>query len=429
MEKLSIQSERDLLLKERSAVDEKEGRVGLLMNNLDEKDSKLRQLLGTMKDQQEQWQRSISDLQRREDLVDEWQRSHKQRERKLQEIDLLHEKTFAELSQREAAVSVEEQKLRITTRELTEREQRLQVGLSRVANTEQSLASMEEKLSTWEDTLKKRELDSDMRERELLSRRKEMESWDSLLREKDKKIAIEQRVQDEREVAILTSEEKARTRESDLEKRLAEVKKSEVYLSDQLEVYQKLIHEAKNREIESRDNLRKSLKLKEELSEKESDLAVWESSLLKMRESMVDLEEKEADLTSRVAAHKKVEEDFYNVTVSQITSRHLAEVSKLETIVNDQLKVVIDFQSELEATRSELSSKSTAVKEYEVMFDTSIPSDRYLSMQEMVVQRNCLIDDLTNQLRKLEEETSKREQTRISFAMDDPKVCFLLSSQ
>jgi len=53
----------------RENLDEKEARIGLLMNNLDDKDSKLRQLLATIKDQQEQWERSIARLQHREDLV------------------------------------------------------------------------------------------------------------------------------------------------------------------------------------------------------------------------------------------------------------------------------------------------------------------------------------------------------------------------
>ena len=34
----------------------------MLVFNLDEKESKLRQLMGLMKDQEEQWNRSVSDL-------------------------------------------------------------------------------------------------------------------------------------------------------------------------------------------------------------------------------------------------------------------------------------------------------------------------------------------------------------------------------
>ncbi len=86
-EKLTLQNERFKLLKDRSAIDEKESRIGLLITNLDEKESKLRQMMANMKEQQQQWDRSVTDLQRREDLVDDWQRNHKQREKKLQEIE------------------------------------------------------------------------------------------------------------------------------------------------------------------------------------------------------------------------------------------------------------------------------------------------------------------------------------------------------
>ena len=51
------------MLTDRSSIEEKEGRVGLLLANLDEKDSKLRQTLCTLKEQQDNWQRSITDLQ------------------------------------------------------------------------------------------------------------------------------------------------------------------------------------------------------------------------------------------------------------------------------------------------------------------------------------------------------------------------------
>lgn len=56
------------------------------------------------------------------------------------------------------------------------------MGLSKLANTEQAMSALEEKLSLLEAALKKREMDSDFREREMLSKRKEMESWDVLLR-------------------------------------------------------------------------------------------------------------------------------------------------------------------------------------------------------------------------------------------------------
>lgn len=56
------------------------------------------------------------------------------------------------------------------------------MGLSKLANTEHAMSAMEERLNAAEAAMKKKELDSDFRERELISKRKEMESWDLLLR-------------------------------------------------------------------------------------------------------------------------------------------------------------------------------------------------------------------------------------------------------
>ena len=66
---LYLLSERNKLIRDRANIDEKESRIGLLLNTLDDKDSKLRQMLATIHDQKEQWQRSVADLERREGLV------------------------------------------------------------------------------------------------------------------------------------------------------------------------------------------------------------------------------------------------------------------------------------------------------------------------------------------------------------------------
>ena len=45
------------------------------------------------------------------------------------------------------------------------REQRLQVGMNKLANTEQAMAALEAKLSAADAAVKKREIDADFRER------------------------------------------------------------------------------------------------------------------------------------------------------------------------------------------------------------------------------------------------------------------------
>jgi uncharacterized protein (DUF3084 family) len=93
------------------------------------------------------------------------------------------------------------------------------VRLNKLATSEDSCTSLKTDINSREDALKKRVIDCDMRERELLSRRKELESWDVLLREKDRKVVQEQILIDEREDRIRLLEEKIRSKELELEKR------------------------------------------------------------------------------------------------------------------------------------------------------------------------------------------------------------------
>lgn len=365
-EKVVLQRERAKILKDRSSVDEKESRIGQLITNLDEKESKLRQMMGTMKEQQEQWQRSVSDLQRREDLVDDWQRTHRQREKRLQEIDKAQEDKFKELNSREKTLSEGEQRLKTQERELQEREQRLQVALSRVANSEQALSAQEEKLTAFEAALKKKEGDADIRERELLSRRKEMESWDVLLREKDRKVSIEQRSLDEREAAVHAQEEKARLRDSDAERRLTELRQNEATVASQMDTYTKQLAELDSQALTLKADQKKCAQLQEDLSNKEAELTSWENRLKKLQELMSGINEREADLNKRIEQHKQVEDEFFNVKVAQITSRHTKELGQLEAMVSQQLKIVSNFQKELDSTRADLAQKTNEIAEYEV---------------------------------------------------------------
>ena len=188
-DKHSFNVERYAILADRTALIEKEGTVGQLLASLDERESKLRHLLGTLKEQQEQWQRAVSDLKRREDLVDEWQKNHGAREAKLDEVAESHNETFEQLTKRERATAEGEQALKSRQRELQEREQkRLQVALSRAAKTEQDAAEYEQKVKDEEAAVRKREHECDLRNREMANRRRELESWDQLLREKDAKL-------------------------------------------------------------------------------------------------------------------------------------------------------------------------------------------------------------------------------------------------
>lgn len=332
-DKQTIQADRYKILSERANLEEKETRLATLLTTLDERDSKLRQLQATLKEQLEQWQRSIVDLQRREDLVDDWQNNHREREKRISEMDEEREIKFNELLTREALLAEHEQKFKLLQRELQEREQRLQVALSRVANAEQTAASIEEKLRASETSLKKRGNESDIREREMLSRRREMESWDILLKEKDKKISAQQRTLDEKIESLRVMDEKARLRESDIDIKESDLKRIDEAFKEDRKVWNQKVVATDNHERELNDKEKKLKKIEENLLTKESDLSKWEKKLIALQEKLKDIDVKDNELSKRIDDHTKVEAEFFNITVGKITQRHSKELNHLEALV------------------------------------------------------------------------------------------------
>ena len=298
--------------------------------------------------------------------MDDWQTNHSQREKRLQETDAMQERKFAELNKREADLASEEQKFKIAEKELKEREARLQVALSRIANSESNIAALEEKLNNNEMNLKKRETDSDIRDRELLSRRKEMESWDVLLREKDRKISTEQKQLDERENTIRNSEEKIKLKEIETEKRLNECKQNEIHINEQLEKLKKELHEVEVRNTETILEMNESKELKEELNKQFILQNEKENQLKKLEIKMLNIDQRESELNNRILQHQAVEDEFYNIKVAQITSRHSRELTKLEGIITQQLQIAAEYQKEMEALRTELAQRCAQVEDFQV---------------------------------------------------------------
>lgn len=187
-----------------------------------------------------------------------------------------------------------------------------------------------------------------------------------LLREKDRKISVEQRNLDEREAAVRATEEKVRQRDIESERRLLDLRQNEASVSEQQEACTKLQAEVEERDRTTTEQQRLSTILKEELFNKENELNELERRLLKLQERMAGIEQRETELKQRIAHHKGVEDEFFNVKVAQITSRHGKELSRLENIVSTQLKIAADFQKELNAARAEITQKSTQIEEFEV---------------------------------------------------------------
>ena len=357
-EKTTLTEDRGVMLIERGNLAEKESRLGNLMSTLDERESKLRQYMLTLKDQQEQWQRSVADLQRREDLVEDWSRNHSAKEKKIEDLQHQHERKVAALREREEAIISAEMEGKSILKDIADKEARLQTQRDKLTLSENALFAQEEKNAVVEAAFRKRETECDMKERELTSRRREMESWDSLLREKDRKVSVEQRTLDEKEDNVRQTEEKLRLRELELERKIIDLKQRETDVATQGAFYNNTLHTIELRETKSLEQSRKLRVWEEDLTAKDVELHAWEAELLEMQEKLADLSIREEELEVKSEAFRIKEDEFYNVKAAQISARHTKEITRLQNMLSEQLRAGENFQHELDKSKAEVTRKS-----------------------------------------------------------------------
>lgn len=362
-EKNQVQSEKFKLLKDRSSLEERESRVSLLLAALDEKESKLRQIQASLRDQQALWQRSVNDLQKREDLVNDWENTHRQREQKIAEREAFLDKKHYELSQREMIVKDEENKSKTMSLELAEREQRLQIGMSRVANQEQANSSKEESLLAFEASLKRKETEGDIRERELAGRRKELESWDVLLREKDRKITQEQNALEIREHELNLHDDKVKDKEREVERHALENKQLEASLRSQQSRCETHAAELETKEKEQQLREREAQNLLRSLHERENDLKQWEERLVQAEIKYKNLNHREETIKQAEQQLLVRQDKFYNVDVLQITTRHLAEVRRLQEQIDVQLRISTGYEAEFAQQNEEIEKLKNKIND------------------------------------------------------------------
>ena len=346
-EKQALQSDRYKILNERSSVEEKERRLATVIMSIDEKDSKLRQTLSTLKEQQDQWHRSVVDLQRREDTVDDWQRNHHKQELKVNEaLSEIEVKTVA-LNNKESILNELEAKMKVKLRELQEREQRLQVAMSRIADSEQNIVDKEENYKLYESSVRKREIDCDIKDKALSARWKELESLEALLREKERKMTIDGHMQEEKEENIKLACMQNELRQIELEKKKNELDGLVQISREKCDLYNSKIAEVELQQKKISDKVSSIEKMEFEFNYRES--AVKERELLasSLDDKIRALKEKEMDINSKIINHKKAEDEFYSKGITEISSRHSKQMSYFESVIKQQTKLMQDLNVEV----------------------------------------------------------------------------------
>lgn len=108
--------------------------------------------------------------------------------------------------------------------------------------------------------------------------------------------------------------------------------------------------------------------MEDELTTRESELGVWESTLQQLQAKMQGIEEREKDLQNQSEKHKQMEDEFFNVKVASITARHMKEMNEMEKVVEQQLQIVATFQIELEKSKEELVAQVHEKEKLEVSY-------------------------------------------------------------
>jgi hypothetical protein len=178
---------------------------------------------------------------------------------------------------------------------------------------------------------------------------------------------------------------RAKHRDLDFERRALELKQNEAACTELGKEQQTLAMDLDKREKESVEQAERLRVWEEELSNKESDFVQWENSLAQQQEKMRGIEEREQRLREAVAEHKRVEDEFINVRVAQITARHKHEMQKLESVAATQLKVVANFQAELSKSRQEFVETT----------------ERREELERLLRERDLLIENLREEVTML----------------------------
>jgi hypothetical protein len=203
-------------------------------------------------------------------------------------------------------------------------------------------------------------------------------------------------------LSVNTHLDRARHRDLEFERRALELKQSEAACTELSKQQGALSIDLEKREKEAVEQAERLRVWEEELTNKESDFVVWENSLTQLQERMRGIDERELKLKEAVAEHKRVcsfaicimssrikqtyfmqiEDEFFNVRIAQITARHKQELQKLESMAATQLRVVSNFQTELNKSRQELLERTERTDE----------------LERLLRERDSLIDQLKEEV-------------------------------
>lgn len=399
-QKLTV--ERNQLLRERTALNEKENRLNSLISGLDDKESKLRQLQGQMKDQHLQWQRSITDLQRREEVLSEWERSYKAQEKALKEREATIDKKLEDVYIKEGHLLSIEKENKNSLKLIAEKQIYIQNESSRLKNLESNLQTLSDDLKNLENNLKLRDNKCMILENEIANHKKELDAWDNLLKEKERKLMNEQKLLDDREAIFEKNDEKLKLNDKEYEKRNYELKNKENVLKENIEKYSKDLIELNKKFNEIDEKNQEILNFKSDLFKKQEELLNREAKLRDFEASHRDIYRKEQELIQLEETLKQREENFYQVELSNIMNQYQNDSIRLQDLVKKQFNLIQELQNSNDSLWIELSHHSS---DY--------------SLDNSLLQRGSYLNKLSHSIEEIE---SAFDQSQIIRTIRDVKT-------
>jgi hypothetical protein len=312
--------------------------------------------MNMLSEQQQAWQQSIGDLERREERISEWNSSYLSRLSHVKELESQVERKYAEQLGREKHIAELEVSLASRNREIESQNAKIQADLKKVQNYENGVMVKGNMLIELEKSLVCREAELEHNEMNVTTRQKELEQWESILRERERKIVLEQRELEEKEQLLHLTEDRVRIKEVALEKKMADFSEKSSNLAILTETTN-----TKLRDIDARERVvaQSLLKLKTQqldLDKREAQLGKREVYLRENEAKHRGLQELEAELLERFAYHEKNVLHFYEVEWRELTNRHMKGINDIDAFISNLIEIVLKLNGVIQGYRSNITN-------------------------------------------------------------------------
>jgi hypothetical protein len=399
---------------------------------LDERESKLRQHQSILKEEEGHWQQAIIDLTKREELMKEWQDNHKQREKRLKDTNDHLERLFKDLNQREANISEREQQMTLREKGILECEQRAATLSQRSHEMERRQNELQERLSKSELDHSLRENDLNEKEKESISRRRELDQLDMGLRDKERKLLHDQKYLDEKE-------EKLKDQEMSLKEELHVLERRHDELTEKEQRVELLEHRAETlrrvlfKKERSYQQNQTDLESEKKMFKRREDALLWkEKEIIELEQRYEGLQQREGVLEQQILRCNSLVESFLHQGVERIIALHTKEMKEMEELLHQQLEVLCGMQLQhISLTSISHDDANASANGGPTRTQIPLTETEIKQLNTFINQRNEIVERVQSHLSEREQERERLE-TRLTGDMVSERrmhcICSVLIS-